>query len=145
MPSIVNKFYVFDLAPGRSVVEYFVGAGLTVFMIAWRNPQPRHDRWGMPEYEDAIEVAIDAASSIRGVRKVNLWAVCGAGPVAVSLAGYDAARTAPADQLAAAVRRTAGHQGDGRRSEHRRVHRPRQPSGTPARHAKAAGAPDQRP
>jgi polyhydroxyalkanoate synthase len=92
VPSIVNKFYVFDLSPGRSVVEYFVRAGLTVFMIAWRNPQPRHDRWGMPEYEDAVEVAIDAASSIRGVAKVNLWAVCGAGPVAVSLAGYDAAR-----------------------------------------------------
>jgi polyhydroxyalkanoate synthase subunit PhaC len=92
VPSIVNKFYVFDLAPGRSVVEYFVRAGLTVFMIAWRNPQPRHDRWGMPEYQDAIEAAIDAASSIRGVRKVNLWAVCGAGPVAVSLAGYYAAR-----------------------------------------------------
>jgi polyhydroxyalkanoate synthase len=92
VPSIVNKFYVFDLAPGRSVVEYFVRAGLTVFMIAWRNPQPRHDRWGMPEYQDAIEAAIDAATSIRRVRKVNLWAVCGAGPVAVSLAGYYAAR-----------------------------------------------------
>jgi len=92
VPSIINKFYVFDLAPGRSVVEYFVRAGLTVFMIAWRNPQPRHDSWGMPEYQDAIEVAIDAASAIRGVRKVNLWAVCGAGPVAVSLAGHYAAR-----------------------------------------------------
>ncbi len=91
-PSIVNKFYVFDLSPGRSVVEYFVRAGLTVFMIAWRNPQPRHDRWGMPEYQDAIEAGIDAASSICGVRKVNLWAVCGAGPVAVSLAGHYAAR-----------------------------------------------------
>jgi polyhydroxyalkanoate synthase len=92
VPSIVNKFYVFDLTPGRSVVEYFVRAGLTVFMVAWRNPQRRHDRWGMPEYQDAIEAAIDAATSIRGVREVNLWAVCGAGPVAVSLAGYYAAR-----------------------------------------------------
>jgi polyhydroxyalkanoate synthase subunit PhaC len=92
VPSIVNKFYVFDLAPGRSVVEYFVRAGLTVFMIAWRNPQPRHDRWGMPEYQDAIEAAIDATTSIRGVSEVNLWAVCGAGPVAVSLAGHYAAR-----------------------------------------------------
>jgi polyhydroxyalkanoate synthase len=92
VPSIVNKFYVFDLAPGRSVVEYFVRAGLTVFMIAWRNPQPRHDRWGMAEYQDAIEAAIDATTSIRGVRKVNVWAVCGAGPVAVSLAGHYAAQ-----------------------------------------------------
>ena len=92
VPSIINKFYVFDLAPGRSVVEYWVRAGLTVFMIAWRNPQPRHDRWGMADYQDAIEAAIEAAIAIRGVRKVNLWAVCGAGPVAVSLAGYYTAR-----------------------------------------------------
>ena len=145
VPSIVNKFYVFDLAPGRSVVEYFVRAGLTVFMIAWRNPQPRHDRWGMPEYQDAIEAAIDAASSIRGVRKVNLWAVCGAGPVAVSLAGYYAARrrrrinslllfVAPLDTKAMS-----------RRPEHRRVHRPGQPGGARARQARAAQAPDQRP
>ena len=92
VPSIVNKFYIFDLAPERSVVEYFVRAGLTVFMIGWRNPQPRHDRWGMTEYQDAVEAAIDGTTSIRGVNKVNLWAVCGAGPVAVSLAGHYAAR-----------------------------------------------------
>jgi len=90
--SIVNKFYIFDLAPERSVVEHFVRAGLTVFVIAWRNPQPRHDRWGMPEYQDAVEAAIDATTSIRGVKQVNLWAVCSAGPVAVSLAGHYAAR-----------------------------------------------------
>jgi polyhydroxyalkanoate synthase subunit PhaC len=144
VPSIVNKFYVFDLAPGRSVVEYFVQAGLTVFMIAWRNPQPRHDRWGMPEYQDAIEVAIDATSAIRGVRKVNLWAVCGAGPVAVSLAGYYAARrrrrinslllfVAPLDTKAMADAPNIGA-----------FHRQGQPRGTPADRAKAAPAPAQR-
>jgi polyhydroxyalkanoate synthase len=91
VPSIVNKFYVFDLAPGRSIIEYFVENGLTVFMMAWRNPQKRHDGWGMAHYQDAIDTAIDAACAIRGVDSVNLWAVCGAGPVAVSLAGYYAA------------------------------------------------------
>jgi polyhydroxyalkanoate synthase len=91
VPSIVNKFYVFDLAPGRSVIEYFVQSGLTVFIIAWRNPQRRHDRWGIPEYQDSIDTALDAVRSIRQVEDVNLWAVCGAGPVAVSLAGYYAA------------------------------------------------------
>src|SRR5205807_580677 len=40
---------------------------------------------------DAIDSAIDATTAIRGVDDVNLWAVCGAGPVAVSLAGYHAA------------------------------------------------------
>lgn len=91
VPSIVNKYYVLDLAPGRSLIEYFVKQSMTVFVVAWRNPQPRHDRWGMAEYQDAIEAAIDAACAIRKSKDVNLWAVCGAGPVAVSLAGWFAA------------------------------------------------------
>jgi polyhydroxyalkanoate synthase subunit PhaC len=92
VPSIVNKFYIFDIAPGRSIVEYFIKNGHTVFMLAWRNPQKRHDRWGMSDYQDAIDVAIDATRVIRASPDVNMWAICGAGPVAVSMAGYYAAK-----------------------------------------------------
>lgn len=88
VPSIVNKFYIFDIAPGRSIIEYYVKNGHTVFMLAWRNPQKRHDRWGIPDYQDAIEAGVDAATAITGSKDVNMWAVCGAGPVAVSLIGY---------------------------------------------------------
>lgn len=91
IPSIVNKYYVFDLAPGRSVVEHMVQQGLTVFVLVWRNPQKRHDRWGMPEYQDSVEAGLDAALAITGADKVNLWAVCGAGPVVVSVAAHLAA------------------------------------------------------
>jgi polyhydroxyalkanoate synthase subunit PhaC len=91
VPSIVNKYYVFDLAPGRSILEYFVKKEFTVFVIAWRNPQVRHDRWGFADYQEAIDVAIDASRAIVKSEDVNLWAVCGAGPVAVSLAGHYAA------------------------------------------------------
>jgi polyhydroxyalkanoate synthase len=92
VPSIVNKYYVFDLAPKRSILEYYVQKGMTVFVVVWRNPQPRHDRWGMSDYQDAVDTAVDAACSITHSEDVNLWAVCGAGPVAVSLAGYYAAK-----------------------------------------------------
>ena len=92
VPSIVNKFYIFDIAPGRSIVEHYIKNSQTVFMIAWRNPQKRHDRWGMSNYQDAIDVAVDATRAISGSQDVNMWAVCGAGPVAVSMAGYYAAK-----------------------------------------------------
>jgi polyhydroxyalkanoate synthase len=91
VPSIVNKYYVFDLAPGRSILEYFVKKELTVFVMVWRNPQVRHDRWGFADYQDAIDAAIDATRAIAKSEDVNLWGVCGAGPVAVSLAGHYAA------------------------------------------------------
>src|SRR5450755_3869131 len=39
VPPEVNRYYVLDLAPGRSMVEYAVDNGLTVFMVSWRNPR----------------------------------------------------------------------------------------------------------
>jgi len=142
VPSIVNKFYIFDLAPERSVVEYFVRAGLTVFMIGWRNPQPRHDRWGMTEYQDAVEAAIDAVDRRRqqgepvgGLRR---------GP-GRRVAGGALRRAAPAaDQLAAAVRRATGHRGDGAGAQHRSVHRQGQPRRPRADRAEDAPATDHR-
>src|SRR6202453_395934 len=91
VPSIVNKYYVFDLAPMRSILEYYVQKGMTVFVMVWRNPQPRHDRWGMSDYQDAVDAAVDAPGAWGKSEDVNIWAVCGAGPVVVSLAGHYAA------------------------------------------------------
>src|SRR5437660_6003138 len=45
VPPTINKFYVMDLAPGRSLVEYLTASGLQVFMISWRNPDARHAAW----------------------------------------------------------------------------------------------------
>lgn len=88
VPSIVNKFYVFDIAPKRSVIEHFVQAGFTVYVMAWRNPKPEHDFWGMPDYIDAIDAGLDTALSISDADSVNMWAVCGAGPLATSLVAH---------------------------------------------------------
>ena len=32
VPPVINKFYIVDIAPGRSMVEYFVAQGLQVFV-----------------------------------------------------------------------------------------------------------------
>lgn len=87
VPSIVNKYYVFDLAPNRSVIEYFVKQGFTVFCMAWRNPRPEHN-WSMADYQNAMDSAVDAVREICSADSVNMWAVCGAGPVAAPLVGY---------------------------------------------------------
>ena len=46
VPPTINKFYVVDLAPGRSLVEHLVGAGQQVFMVSWRNPGRGRRRLG---------------------------------------------------------------------------------------------------
>lgn len=88
VPSIVNKYYVFDLAPKRSLIEHFVQQGFTVFCMAWRNPTAEHDHWGMAAYQDSINDAVDAVRDICAVDSINLWAVCGAGPVVAPLLGH---------------------------------------------------------
>ena len=66
VPPTINKFYVIDLAPGRSMAEYLVGQGQQVFMISWRNPDARHADWDFDTYGQAVLDAMDAAARITG-------------------------------------------------------------------------------
>ena len=47
-PPWINKYYVMDLAPGRSFIEWAVQHGRTVFAISYRNADEgdvRHHAW----------------------------------------------------------------------------------------------------
>jgi polyhydroxyalkanoate synthase subunit PhaC len=91
VPSIINKYYAFDLAPGRSLFEFLVKSGFTLFSMVFRNPKPEHDHWGMEAYVEAIDAAFRTVQEISGVEDPHTIAVCGAAPLVVSLAGYYAA------------------------------------------------------
>ena len=92
VPSIINKYYAFDLAPGRSLFEFLVKSGFTLFSMVFRNPSPEHDHWGMQAYIGAIDAAFGAVQEISGVEDPHTIAVCGAAPLVVSLAGHYAAQ-----------------------------------------------------
>ena len=54
VPPTINKFYVVDLAPGRSLVEHLVGQGHQVFCISWRNPDAEHGHFDFDTYAQAV-------------------------------------------------------------------------------------------
>ena len=67
VPPQINKFYIFDLSPTNSFVQYALKNGLQTFMISWRNPDARHREWGLSSYVAAVEEAMkDAADSLKG-------------------------------------------------------------------------------
>ena len=92
VPPVVNKFYMMDMAPGRSLVEYLVKKGFQPFMISWKNPKAEHSHWGLNTYVSAMLEAIDAIRDITGCPKINVFTICtGAVPLA-ALLGYMAAK-----------------------------------------------------
>jgi polyhydroxyalkanoate synthase len=88
VPPMINKFYLIDLAPGRSMVEYLLGQGHQVFTISWRNPDARHGDWDLDAYGSAIVTAMDAARAVSGAARVSLCALCSGGIVASMVAAH---------------------------------------------------------
>ncbi|MFV0522965.1 MAG: alpha/beta fold hydrolase [Acidimicrobiales bacterium] len=91
VPPQINKYYILDLAPGRSLVEYLVGRGQQVFMVSWRNPGPEERDWDLDTYLSAVLGAIEAAGEITGSPDVNLAGVCAGGVTSAALLGHLAA------------------------------------------------------
>jgi poly[(R)-3-hydroxyalkanoate] polymerase subunit PhaC len=88
VPPVINKFYIMDIAPGRSMIEYFVQQGQQVFAISWRNPQARHRDWGFDAYGAAIVEAMDALQKIAGTDSTHLLATCSGGIIAAMTAAH---------------------------------------------------------
>jgi polyhydroxyalkanoate synthase len=88
VPPQINKYYIFDLAPGKSIVEYLVNAGMQVFVVSWRNPTPAQRDWDMDTYVDALLGAIGAARDITGVEDVNIHGACSGAITLSALLGH---------------------------------------------------------
>ena len=88
VPPMINKYYITDLAPGRSMVEYLVGQGHQVFVISWRNPDRRHRDWNLSTYGGAILEAFDTACTITRSPKASICALCSGGIASSMVAAH---------------------------------------------------------
>jgi polyhydroxyalkanoate synthase len=92
VPPQINKFYVFDLAPGKSIVEHLVSNGFQVFAVSWRNPTCKHRDWDMDTYVSALLKAIAGVCEIAGSDDVIAHAACSGAMTTAALMGYLARR-----------------------------------------------------
>lgn len=85
--SMVNKFYVCDLTPERSLFKDLINNGSQLFAVSWRNPGKRHRNRGFAEYVLALVEAMDVAHEIAGTRDMNYAGLCAGGSmIAIALA-----------------------------------------------------------
>jgi polyhydroxyalkanoate synthase len=92
VPPQINKFYVFDLSEGKSIVDYLVKSEFQVFMVSWRNATAAQSHWDLDTYVGALLEAIAAVRDITGSDDVNLHGACSGAMTISALLGHLAAR-----------------------------------------------------
>lgn len=90
--SQVNRFYLGDLTPDRSLFRRLLEAGIPVFAISWRNPTREQADWNIDTYADGVIDAIRVIQKINRRKKVHLMGLCAGGLVAAAAAGVMKAR-----------------------------------------------------
>ncbi|MFO8084500.1 MAG: alpha/beta fold hydrolase [Desulfobacterales bacterium] len=77
IPAWIMKYYILDINPQKSLVNYLVGKGYTVFMISWKNPDhDDHDK-GLEDYmkKGALE-AFNVVSAVVPEQKIHAVGYC---------------------------------------------------------------------
>jgi polyhydroxyalkanoate synthase subunit PhaC len=88
-PPWINKYYVMDLAPGRSFIEWAVRHGRTVFAISYRNPDAAMAATTMDDYlVHGPRAALDAITEITGADTVDIVGLCLGGALTAITAAH---------------------------------------------------------
>ena len=104
VPSLINRWYVLDLTPGKSLVEWLVARGHDVFLLDWGAPGPE-DRY--LTFDDICDhylgraVRIAARAGRRG--QIHLLGYCMGGILTAVHTAVHPRRVASLVQLAAPV------------------------------------------
>jgi len=88
VPPQINKYYALDLSPDKSLVQYLTRNGFQTFCLSWRNPTPAQRDWGLENYVEAVDAAVEAARAITGAAEVNILGTCSGGITATTYLGY---------------------------------------------------------
>jgi polyhydroxyalkanoate synthase subunit PhaC len=79
VPPQINKHYIADMSPGRSLAEYMVGRGIPFFIISWRNARPEHRDWTLDTYAASLLRAIDVVLDVSSSDRLDVLGLCAGG------------------------------------------------------------------
>jgi len=73
----INKFYVLDLTPKKSMVQYLLKQGFSVFITSWKNPTAEMSETSFDDYlTQGVDEIVRVACAITGSSQVHAVGYC---------------------------------------------------------------------
>jgi polyhydroxyalkanoate synthase len=102
--SMINRPYILDLLPGRSVVERLLAAGREVWLLDWGNPEQVDDERSLEDWAlDIIPRALRQVQASSGVERVHVLGYCMGGTLSLLAMAREALPAASLIALATPV------------------------------------------
>ncbi|WP_062014416.1 class I poly(R)-hydroxyalkanoic acid synthase [Aureimonas sp. AU4] len=88
-PPWINKFYILDLTPEKSLIRWLVEQGRTVFVVSWVNPDERHAAKDWQAYvEEGLVFGLDTVREATGESEVDAVGYCVGGTLLAAGLAY---------------------------------------------------------
>ena len=92
----INKFYILDLVPRKSMIRFLLDQGFDVYITSWKNPDAAMAEVGFDEYlTEGIDAAVTAVRSISKSAKVHVAGYCIGGTALATYMAWANRRYAP--------------------------------------------------
>jgi polyhydroxyalkanoate synthase len=73
----INKYYVLDLTPKKSMVQHLLEQGFDVYITSWKNPTPDMAETSFDDYlTQGVDEAVRVARALSGADKVHAVGYC---------------------------------------------------------------------
>jgi len=77
VPPWINKFYVLDLTPQKSLVRYLLARGFDVYMVSWKNPTAEMAEVSFDDYlVQGVDEAVRVSRALSGAEQVHAVGYC---------------------------------------------------------------------
>ncbi|HEX8963822.1 MAG TPA: alpha/beta fold hydrolase [Rhodocyclaceae bacterium] len=92
----INKFYILDLNPRKSLVKFLLDQGFDVYVTSWKNPTADMRDVGFDDYlTEGIGAIIEVARGLSGAKQVNAVGYCIGGAALATYLAWANRRFAP--------------------------------------------------